>query len=206
MQRVSTPDECWHHNDWLPFGRLANLWKGKQKSSKQSFLSGSANFFWEGNLLLPTCIHGRAYDRHQVWWQLIHYYTFLIRKHKPTMKLDSRLFQFTFTRNCQISKRPWLRLLLPADISRQLLRPGPLFFKSEWYHYIFDQSFVLLNVDSSLVFFSSGFGDLTEISCSGGELFEVEVSEAKKNVTTVDGRIKCNCYWWPHFDVEAKPI
>ena len=140
-----------------------------------------------------------------MWWQLIHYYTFLIRKHKPTMKLDSRLFQFTFARNCQISKRPWLRLLLPADISRQLLRPGPLFFKSEWYHYIFGQSFVLLNVDSSLVFFSSGFGDLTEISCSGGELFEVEVSEAKKNVTTVDGRIKCNCYWWPHFDVEASP-
>ena len=46
--------------------------------------------------------------------------------------------------------------------------------------YIFDQSFVHPNVDPSIVFFSQGFGDLTEISCSGGELSEVEVSEAKK--------------------------
>ena len=97
------------------------------KIVKTIFSQWLCKIFWEGNLLLPTCIHGRAYDRHQAWWQLIHYYTYLIRKHKPTMKLDSRLFQFTFARNCQISKRPWLRLLLPADISRQLLRPGPLF-------------------------------------------------------------------------------
>ena len=188
-------------SQWLiTFWSFGKSLEREAKIVKTIFSQWLCKIFWEGNLLLPTCIHGRAYDRHQVWWQLIHYYTFLIRKHIPTMKLDSRLFQFTFARNCQISKRPWLRLLLPADISRQLLRPGPLFFKSELYHYVFDQSFVLLNVDLSLVFFAWQKLAVLEVNYLKWRCLK------RKNVTTVDGQIKCNCYWWPHFDVEAKPI
>ena len=39
---------------------------------KTFFSQWLCKIFWEENLLLPACILGRAYDRHPVWWPLIH--------------------------------------------------------------------------------------------------------------------------------------
>ena len=106
-------------SQWLiTFWSFGKSLEREPKIVKTFFSQWLCKIFWEENLLLPACILGRAYDRHDrhpVWWPLIYYYTFLFLKQKPTMKLDSRLFQLTFARNCQISKRPWLRLLLLTD-------------------------------------------------------------------------------------------
>lgn len=130
MQRVSTPDECWHHNDWLPFVFLANLWKGKQKTSKQSFLSGSAKSF---DMEIFFFLHVFVGELMTEWQTpsvvttntLLH---IIISKTKTNNEIR---FKVAWVDICQklSNLQKTLTSFASAGISRQLLRPGPLFLK-----------------------------------------------------------------------------
>ena len=93
----------------------------------QIFGKGS-KIFWDGNLLLFTCVRGRAHDRHPVWWPLIHYYTLLFRKQKTNNEIRFKVVWVDIRQKLSNLQKT-LTSFASAGISRQLLRPGPLFLK-----------------------------------------------------------------------------
>ena len=94
--------------------------------------------FWEGNLLLPSCFRGRAYDRHPVWSMTKSANTLLYILVLKRKNNNETRFKVVSVDICQklSNLQKTLTSFAPAYRSRQLLRPGPLFFKSEWDHYI----------------------------------------------------------------------
>ena len=112
-------NECLHQTNVGITDYLLVFWQIFGKGSK---------IFWDGNLLLFTCVRGRAHDRHPVWWPLIHYYTLLFRKQKTNNEIRFKVVWVDIRQKLSNLQKT-LTSFASAGISRQLLRPGPLFLK-----------------------------------------------------------------------------
>ena len=114
---------------------LITFWsfgKGKQKSSKQPFLSGCANF-----------LRGKSSSSYMHSWESLSQTLGVVASNTPLNILISKTktnneirFKVVSVDICQklSNLQKTLTSFASAYRSSQLLRPGPLFFKSEWYH------------------------------------------------------------------------